>query len=241
MKKNLTLLFLLPTTLLHTQPATFKWADEQCQYESTYDPGKISIAQIKACYSLTKWDEFRIQYTPPVFTVEDIEQLSLDSLHQEYNAKKQKLNSLDLPDIAEWERIRQEIAAEIDQSYHLSKIAYSAYKSAAPTVLREFAHQDSCLDKYSEALITGGDRLLDVWGDLIAQQAEKNAEPDLIWARYQEQGASNEKHVYAKIDVLTFGWWNCAINYVDYFDPAKAISTFATLFVSTKKIHCDGS
>ncbi len=239
MKTFATLIFLLLPFIVKAQTATFNWSDETCEYESLFDSTKTTRQQIKSAYSLVYWDEFRIQNTPSVHGSEGLQRLNMDTLKNEYIEKKHKLLNLQIPDNKVWEGFRNEHLNEIEQLYKLSLITYNAFLTDEIEVLKQFKPNDPCLTYYSNALINGGDSLLSAWEHLTKIQSEKNGNPENIWSKYHEQRNSENKFLYGKIELLTFGWWNCAIDYVEYFDNQKAIKEFEKLFISTREIYCD--
>ncbi len=239
MKTYATLIFLLLTFTAKAQTTSFVWVDEMCEYESIFDSTKTTRKQIKSAYSLVMWDEFRIHNTPSVHNLEDLQRLNIDTLENEYIDKKHKLVNLQLPDNKVWEVFRHEKLNEIEQLYKLSLITYKAYLTDEIEILNQFNKSDTCLTYYSSALINGGDSLLSAWEHLTKIQSEKNALPEKIWSKYFEQRNSENKFQYGKIQLLTFGWWNCAVKHIDYFDHQKAFKEFEKLFISTREIYCD--
>jgi len=237
--KILIVLFTLSSFATFGQNSKFIWFDELCKYESIYNTTLYSENQILNCYSLLILDEFRIHNTPFVFKPEDIMRLNLDTLDNEYKKESQKLKSLDLPKNKVWETVKNKKLGELEQIYTLSRIAYKAYLDSIPTILKQFKKSDTCLIKHSDALISGGDKLLKDWYFITSLQAARNAFPQKIWDTYNEQLHSKNKFLYAKIEVTTFGWWNCALNHIEYFDNTHAVEDFKKLFISTKILFCD--
>jgi len=220
------------------QSSRFTWADEMCEYRSIYDSALFSSEEIAGAYSLVKW-EFALQNTPSVYQPEDITRLCMDSLEREYRIKKEKLSALEIPDIEVWEKLKQSKLDELEQLYKLSKIAYKAYAGEDQHVLLELENKDTCSTPYANALVLGGDSLLNMWYKLTAQRAPNNADPGRVWSDYYKQLNSSNRLLYAKVYVLTFGWWNCAVRHIDFFDHEKAFTKFRKLFLSTEEITCD--
>ncbi len=241
MKINLTVIFILVTGLLFGQNSTFKWEDELCSYESRYSNKLYSETQIINCYKLAYKDDFRFQNTPDIFGIKDLERIHLADLDQEYREKSKLLSALDLPKIPFWDNLRKKRLIELDQLYHLSKITCQSFSD--PKSLRQFNHSDSCLLKHANSLISGGDRLLNDWRELTSQMAKRNGWPERVWADYYKKLNSKDKFTHARINVTMFGWWNCAINYIDYtesfFDNEKTSGEFLKLFVKTVKLDCN--
>lgn len=141
------------------QKKIYKWNDQTCDYESTYDVNKYTEIQVKNCYSLTYNYTYKITHTPSVFEPNDINTLNPDSLDKEYNTKISQLKMLDLPQTDYWSELRKSIIIELEQTYQLSRIAYQGYIN--PEHLKNWHYDDACLKKHVNALIAGKDQLLD--------------------------------------------------------------------------------
>ncbi len=239
MKIKLTILFSIMVMMLFGQTAKFKWSDLTCEHESKYKTNLYTETQINNCYLLTQDDVFRIANTPSVFNPEDIKSLNLDTLDQEFKTKSLRLKTLDIPKTKEWENIRNKILIELDQLYTLSRIVYVAYLSDDYNALSKYNSSDTCLQKHSSALIAGGDSLLNNWYDITTELAQNNGSPENIWKKYYQNLSSENKFLFAKVDVTTFGWWNCAVIYVEFFDRNLVLKEFKKLFINTKQIDCN--
>jgi hypothetical protein len=241
MKINLTIIFALITGLLFGQTSTFKWEDELCTYISQYNKKLYSEIQIQNCYLLAHKDDFRFQNTPGIFGVKDLERINLEDLDKEYREKSKLLITLDLPKIQFWNNLRKRRLIELDQLYNLSKITCQSFLD--PKYLRKFNHSDSSLSKHANSLISGGDRLLNDWRELTLHLAERNGWPEEVWSDYYKKLNSKDKFTHARINVTMFGWWNCAIHYIDYtesfIDDEKTSGAFLKLFDKTVKLDCN--
>ena len=112
-----------------------------------------------------------------------------------------------------------------------------------PKYLRQFNKTDSNILKHANALIAGGDSLLNDWHEFTIKHAENNGWPEKVWSDYYLQLNSKDKFNYARIDVAAFGWWNCAVRLIDFaektYDSDFQNSMFLKLFIKTKTIYCD--
>lgn len=239
--KILTLLLLFISATTVAQNSIFKWEDECSIYESTYDSKKVSKIQLKNCHSLVYNYYFTITNTPKVYNYEDIKKLNLDSLDNEYKLKINKLNSLDLPNIEFWIKLRKLIRQEIEQCYTLSRTAYLGYKD--PIHLKKLHYEDSCLRIHIDALIEGGDSLLKDWYSVTTIMAERNGSPKRIWDEYNTQLKSIKKYQYARVTVMRFGWWNTANHIIkrtnEIIDDIAQRKEFLKLFITTKVVYTE--
>ncbi len=176
-----------------------------------------------------------------VFKPSYIQKLNIDTLDCEYKNKHKALRKISLPKTKFWKEYRKRQLIEQKQLYKLSRIAYQSYIDTK--FLKQFKSKDSCAIKHSTALILGGDILLNNWYNLRLEMASRNCCPEKVMSDYNRQLLSDDKFQYAKIDVLTFGWWNCANNSIEYtsnyFDYETIEKEINTLFLNTKTINCD--
>ena len=96
-----------------------------------------------------------------VFKYEDIKNLSVAKLDNEYNQRIKELKTLDIVKNDYWETIRQNKLRETEQFYKLSRLTIQSYTN--PNVLKQAENAGECREKYAEPLANGGDSLLDAW------------------------------------------------------------------------------
>jgi len=237
MKIKLTILLTSITVILYGQTSTFNWNDFLCEYVSTYNNTQYSEDQIKNCYLLTQKERFTIVNTPVFYQPKLIEEFKIDTLDYEYKHKSDLLKTFELPQTEYWEALRNSLIIELEQLYKLTRITYLSLSD--PKCLKQFKHTDYCLAKHSSCLIAGGDSLLNDWYSMTLQSSRQNVNPDRVWEEYNGK-FSRDKYLYAKLYVTGFGWWNCAIKYIDRSAEFKRVDQeFRKLFISTKKIRCD--
>lgn len=227
--------------ITRSQTLTFNWQDENCEYISSYNPNTVTQVQLSNCYQLAFSQEFRLKNTPSVFSTASVNTIKLDSLTVEYQFKLQRLKTMNLPRSLFWEGLRSSTVKELKQVYELSRVAYLSYSD--PSKLQQYSSEAPCLPKYRDAIIAGGEKLIAQWRELIAQSAETNCCPEQVWSSFNHDLESKEKIQHARVYVMTFGWWNCANEYVDYIDKYYDFDTkneeFCKLFLSTRTIVCN--
>jgi hypothetical protein len=239
MRHLLATLLFLSSSLVFGQSNKFKWNTELCEYEGIYDTHKYSAFQLKNTYRLWFSEDFRIYTSATVWSYEDIPNLSLYSLDNEYLIKSQELKTLDIIQSDFWEAYKQRKIKDLDDYYKLSRITIQGYNY--PSILKQYSIADSCIAKYADALVIGGNKLLETWRQLNVESRINNASPEAIKAKFNQQYNSTEKYKYAIVEIMNFGWWNCAIRYLDEPDTndLKARENFDRLFIKIKTIMCD--
>ena len=239
MKTIFTLLIASMTVIISGQSATFKWSDMICRYISSFDSTKYSRDQIKNCYLFTNRDHYALYNVPVFYQPKLIQKYTLDSLENEYKRKRDNLRTCDLPKTEFWEVSRKTVLNELDQVYELNRIAFLSLSN--PRILKQFNHNDYCLDKHSKCLIAGGDSLLNDLYSLIMDFERNNGDPARAQEKYDAIIFSNDKFFNARLYVTNYGWWNCANRYINYFkDNNIAGMEFRKLFLETKEVNCNG-
>lgn len=221
------------------QTNTFKWSDELCDYSGTYDAKKYSEKQIEDTHKLFRTVGIPFEFQATVWNYSEIETLNVADLEAEYKTKRAELVSLDLVRSPFWEGVRQSKLKEMDQVYQLSLVTAKAYKD--PAVLRTYERADSCILKYAEPIIAGGDSLLGIWREVNKASQARNSEPARLKRIFDDQFASKDREKYALVETMSFGWWNCANETIEY-DPTDGDGSrereFKKLFVRVRTIAC---
>ena len=220
-----------------SEEAVFEWITELCTNEGTYDAKKYTENELRDTYKL--WWEMNgyLNTNALVRNKEDIGNLSLEKLDKEYNEKLQKFKSLNLVKEPYWEILRKNKIREMDESYELKKIAIQSH--IRPELLMENRFTKEC-QEYAIALSSMDDELLlETWRKLFQKQAEKNGAPDLLLQRFDQENASSNRLEYARNQVMTYGWWNCANHVIYHFeDDGTPSKEFEKLFRNIKS-ECD--
>ena len=230
-------IFLLSTFAVNAQTKTFKWGDEACDYQGTYDSKAYTALQLADTQKLVRSSGFPFSTDATVFKYDDVARLDLGKLDAEYALKVATLNGLDIVKNPYFENLRAARLAEIRQVYELSRASMQAY--ANPDILNSFKGAESCKTKFAIPLAAGGDKLLAAWQDV---NAEMMAKGDAVRLKkdYDEHLASPDKMKFAQVEVMTFGWWNCANATIKYVEnDGSQDREFKKLFVRVKKMHCD--
>ena len=209
------LLFAAAAVPVLAQKRTFKWQTEVCEMTGTYNAKKVTRERLADTAKLmTQYSSFGLNTRTTVFKPADLPSLSVASLDAEYKQKRAEIASLKVLATPYWTKQQQEKLRELDQYYALSRVTIRGHKE--PRVLLEYPKAELCKTKYAQPLIAGGDALLNAWRALTEEQAKKNADPARIRREYEAQLASSDRMKFALVEVMTFGWWNCANESIDY-------------------------
>lgn len=220
------------------QIRTFKWMDEFCDYSATYNAGKYSTAQIKNTYRLADIASFSLQTSANVFTPGELGTLDVVKLDKEYSALSRELKNLDIADGPYWESLRAAKLEEMKQVYQLERVTILGHTN--PKLLYEFPGSDVCKTKYAGPLIAGGDTMLKAWRTLNEASRKNNGDPEGVKRRFESEYASPDRDKYALVEIMNFGWWNCANESVKYVEQdGTQQKEFKKLFIRVRKLSCN--
>lgn len=217
--------------------ASFTWNDEVCEYKGNYNPRKYAPDLIKNTYEL--WSVFSglsLDNTS-VYKQSDLAKLNLTALTNEYTEKKAHLEKLKIIDAPFWNTLKKQLQQQLEDEYELKKLNIQAFDD--PAVLLNNRFSRSC-ERFVTALnSTDTSVLLTTWKSFAEELKAKNGSPEAFMARFYEKYNSPEKLVHAKIDLITFGWGNCANEIAFHItNDGKAGEEFKKMF-SNIKFECD--
>ena len=137
----------------------------------------------------------------------------------------------------QWLKLKKLKIQEMEDDYRAKKLAITAF--ANPAVLLTTAYAGDC-KKYARGLAAQNDSLiLQDWKSLVEERKHPNGFPEAYLAQFNAQSQSEDRLLYAKIDLLTFGWWNCANASIRRVEVSeKMVGQFEKLF-SNVASECD--
>lgn len=207
-----------------------------CEFTLTYDSKKYTESELRNTARLFEHGPFTLSYHPMVFKYEDIAKLDVAKLEQEYARKSAALKALKIVKSPFWETVRQRKIKEMDQSYQLRRTQTLAYRD--PKVLREYTAAPACNAKYAEPLISSGESLFKVWLDVNLEGRARNCCPNEVKAKFEQQMGSPDRAKYALVEVMAFGWGNCANALIDHDERANDgtyLKEFKKLFTRVRE------
>lgn len=238
--KILTLSLILFASLTVTaQMKTFTWQDELCTYRGTYDAKTVTLARLKNTLKLTTGDAYNLhQFNTVAWQYSEIAKLDVAAFDALYKRQSAELKALDIVRTQYFDDLRAAKLREMDFVYRLNRTTMLAYKD--PKALLGYSEAPLCTTKFANPLIAGGDELLNAWRMVNEDSRKNNSDPERLRRSYEQQLKSPDKMNFALIEVMNFGWSNCAnalIPYVEYDGTPE--KEFKKLFKSVKKVRCD--
>ena len=225
-----------PAPAAYPIKSTFKWHTETCEHTGEYDASKFTDKQLKNTWELW-FNQVTLETSATVFKPEELPSLSMEKLNAEYNQKKKHFTEVELIPGEYWETLRKNKLHEIEDGYELRKITLQAFKN--PAMLKNNRFTADC-SNYADALASNDTAVLyDAWDKFVQEQKEFNGNPDEFMRQYRIRSTSGQKKLYATIDLITFGWWNCANKKIRYMNRDETMENeFKKLFGSLKS-ECD--
>jgi len=224
---------------------TYTWDDELCHYTCKYDSTIVSYRQLRNSYDLGfQTGRFEIRTQNAVFVIGDIEKLNVDSLDNEFKIKINDLKSLEVINTKYWLNLKQKKILELTKVYELTRLEILGY--AHPDVLNYKGCPTEC-EKYIVGLVKGGDELLKVWlafhEEFIKQQKKVSSSDETIEflnKEFYKKYNSLDKLEYAKIDLISFGWWNAVNHTISRVNTDNFETEYKKNFTEIKE-ECDES
>jgi hypothetical protein len=209
MKKLFLFALLLFAVSAQAQTKTFRWSSELCDHVGTYDSKKYTEAQLRDTMKLMDYTMTSLSKSyPHVWKWEDIEKLDVAALDAEYKVKTEKLKALNVAAIPYFQNAKNAQIKELEQRYALGRAQLLAFRT--PEVLRDYPAAEACKAKYVEPLIKKDESLLKVWLDVNMDSRSRNGDPARLKRAFDAEMASPDKIQFAIIEVMGFGFGNCA-------------------------------
>ncbi len=239
MKKVLLLAILLFSVSSHAQTKTFRWSSELCDHLGTYDSKKYIEFQLRDTMKLMDYTMTNLKNFPHVWKWEDIEKLNVAALDAEYELKNEKLKALNVVAVPYFQNAKKAQLRELEQRYVLGRAKLLAFRT--PEVLRDYPAAEACKAKYVEPLIAKDESLFKVWLDVSMDSRSRNSDPGRLKRIFEEQRASPERLQFAIIEVMGFGFGNCANALIEQDDGGsngEHEKAFRKLFTRVRDVNC---
>ncbi|REC62660.1 hypothetical protein DRF65_09445 [Chryseobacterium pennae] len=228
-------------TLTAVQPKqeVFQFVTELCDNKGYFDSNKYSKEEIKGTYKL--WFELSgsLLDSPFVHNLKDLTEVRnnkdkiLAKLDKDFAERKAQIQNLKVVNTPYWQDIKKKTYEELVQTYEKLKTQTLAYSD--PSVLLK---NDKCKN-FSKALNSTDDQMFAEWKKLREEMSKTNGNPQRIMDEFNEQLGSSDNRDYALLDLITFGWGNCANDKIQRVSHDEKINNeFNALFIKIDS-ECD--
>jgi len=190
----------------------FSFETELCNNKGHFDANQYTKQEIEGTYQL--WFQLGglLLNAPHIFKLEDLQQVRRDKnqvlakLDQEFAEKKKVFENLRVVNTPYWQNIKAQTYQALLQEYELNKIQILAYSD--PSVLLSSTFK-GC-NHFARVLNSGDNEIIEEWRKLREQMSKKNGDPQRIMDEFESHLNSSYKKDYAVLDLIVFGWGNCA-------------------------------
>jgi hypothetical protein len=227
------------TSALATAPAkttaVFGWQTELCDFKGIYDAGQHTDEQLKNTVALW-FSPPRLETTTTVFKPANIGSLDTLALDLEYKDRMASLRALKIVKLPYWLSLKQRVIRDFEQTYQLARLQIRAYTN--PTVLLNTPFSATC-NRYAEAVNADETTLMDGWKALADERNRTDGNAAGSGEMYYGNYKPAERFSYARVDIITFGWTNCANEQIDHVNRTEDTEReFAKLFTNIQS-KCD--
>jgi len=238
MRKAALVVIVCFSTAVMGQTSTFRWSDDSCRYAGVYDARKVTLTELRDTLKLSLPGSYNLRTNTTVWKFSDIDRIDVTAPDKEYKQTIAELSGLHIARSEYWQDFRKRKLRELEQVYLLERVTMLAYRD--PSALSAFRDAPACMSKFGEPLIKGGDALLTAWRTVNEEARTKNVDPERLRRIYDQQAKSPDKFKYALLEVMTFGWSNCANELIPYIEyDGTPHKEFEKLFVSVTRVACN--
>jgi len=212
---------------------SFEWQSDMCFNKGYYLSSKYTEKEIKDTHDLWMKAVQLFSTNTTAFRPESIDQLDTLKLIKEYNEIANFLNNCKPVDTPFWNDLVASEKKVKEKEFYLEKLKMQAYENPSVLLVNKYSKPDC--DKYLNALTSDDEQLLlDTWMQWAKEKAIKDNNSMLI-GRTEENYQSPQRLIYARIDLITFGWWNCMNQYIDRADYTKLQNEFDKMFIRVER------
>ncbi|MBP2617051.1 hypothetical protein [Chryseobacterium jejuense] len=217
----------------------FQFVTELCDNKGYFDSNKYSKEEIEGTYKL--WFELSgsLLDTQSVYNLKSLTEIRnnhdkiLAKLDKDFTERKAQIQNLKVVNTPYWQDIKKKRYEELIQYYEKLKIEVQAYSN--PAILLK----DNKCKTFSKALNSTDDQMFAEWRKLREEMSKTNGNPQHVMDEYNEQLNSTDNRDYAIIDLITFGWGNCANDKIQRVShDEKMNNEFNALFIKVDS-KCD--
>lgn len=217
---------------LPSKPVKYNWFHEFCNYSGNYDANKTTKE------TLDNTMEFLVRGIVPsgfsLMSVENLKYVDKEATEKEYDDLILKLKTKKFINSEYFNNLKQQRIKVVQRSKKLNLIKLESLENPEVLLVDEYSRKNC--KEHVNALINGGNTLLDAWQKMAEERRDKGNKS--AWMDYQEESKKADRELRARLEILSFGWWNCVNASIDYVDEQVAYEEFKKLFTDVK-VECE--
>lgn len=225
--------FSMSSSTLKAQELTFEWYEGSCLFNAVIDSSKTNYQQVQNVhYTLIQASDMSQPYL--AYQPKDTAYLKVKNIQFECNNFLKELNQMEYPKGDYWTNIKKMRLANLKEQCLLREKAVIALNQ--PNALKGTPYCKEC-STYVTALDKGGKTLLNLWKEIHDKEVADALDPNPINKSFEQHWNSPDQELWARIEVLRYGWWNCILeNQKMWFNESRYNLEFKKLMTS---IHSD--
>lgn len=219
----------------------FIWHDEACTNIGYYKTGAYTPRQLRNTYQLA--NGFLLTTTVTPFQLSQYNDAfflgAARHLTREHDSLATLISGLQTVASPLWRNIKKLRALELAEGYALKRATLEGYFHPSSWLTNPYyAH---CADYANALASTDTVAIMKAWRKLVDEQKVNSGIPESLEAAFTAQSASPERMRYAKVELMTFGWGNCAnaqLKYNDLSNQYPLQTEFIKLFKHVEQSDC---
>ena len=236
LKRFFIIILLIYCTNLFSQKAEIKYWTDCCDCTGKFDSTKYTRTQLKNTFDLL-WRAPSISTGATIWSMDELNDLSIVKLKEECSAKIKKLESTEFVDDEFWLEVKQKRIKFYELECRLKK--YTIWGYLNPDTLMHYDMVDSVCTYYRNALIAGGNKMIDAWIKLNEMNKSRNGNPQRVQEIFEEKLNSSSRYEHARIEIMIFGWWNNANHLLPHDSISLSYEENFKRLLSDVKCVCD--
>ena len=242
-KKIIASIILILSPLCNSKIVNFTWQDELCEYQGQYHNDQYSEKQIKDTRTLLQMRHgLKLNSTSFAFQPQDIAEIKLDKITQEYKEQQVKLQNFKIVPIKEFQQLKQQVLKELDQEYQHNYLTAAAFTQPEKLLIPNYGAQCFAIakllnEKDKRILFQNARNSLEKENK---QQLKLGNDPIFLSKQskaFEAKLKSADAVNYAKIQLIR-DWTNCANPHDSETDQLDQVFR-KKVFIRSKEIYCD--
>ncbi|MDF3027366.1 MAG: hypothetical protein K0S23_1673 [Fluviicola sp.] len=223
--------FLSSFSFLQAQELNFDWYEGSCLFNAKIDSSKANYQQVQNVhYTLIQASDLSQPFL--AYAPKDTAYLKVKNIQFECGNFLKELDQMEYPKGEYWTNIKKMRLANLKEQCLLREKAVIALNQ--PKVLKGTPYCKDC-SQYVTALDKGGKTLLNLWKEMHDKEVAEALDPEPIIRSFEQRWNSSDQELWARIEVLRYGWWNCVLeNQKLWFDEKQYHTEFKKLMSSIK-------
>ncbi len=232
----LTIFIVVNTNNVFSQYAEFNYDTELCNCVAQFDSTRYTRRQLQNTIDYLWWMPNIDTDATGLKDAKSAREL-INELKIECNQRIGLLQTFDFVNDEFWQKLKNEIIEYYASTCRLREYTILAYDN--PKILLEYDLVDSTCIFYRDALIKGGEAMLEAWVKLNEVQKSNNGYPDQLQREFEAKYYSDDRLTYAREAIMVFGWWNNANHLLPHIDSYYNYDEeFGKLFIDVE-CECD--